>query len=409
MTASFLDDYVHDEMDLQTEIVGEFFQRSVDDLKMLAQQPPIRQGSIPEKISYLREQFGFFLYKFRSFYWDEMTGDVYGMEGIKFSVRDRDFYLKDFRRGKVAITKVIKDKASGTNVMLVLVPVFSNGKQVGGLAATVSIESLLRNALRRPLEYGGTAILIDEDRRFVTKTSSPSSLPSAVIETVSRDLDLSTKSGNIGTARHKVTIGGEGLRIYSRKMSPTNWTLAIIFPEKTLMQPIASMQRSTIIVILMALTLSFFLGVLLRKVILNPIHRLQRAYRAISRGDLSLRESPTSRDELAMLIKSFNQMANNLRAEKEAFAKSEKELSRAIEQAKNASEAKSRFIAIMSHELRTPLQGIIGAAELIELTSDDRDIQQFAEHIQQTAQSLVRHLSKVINLSDSEQAFVAAG
>jgi signal transduction histidine kinase/DNA-binding NarL/FixJ family response regulator/HPt (histidine-containing phosphotransfer) domain-containing protein len=42
-------------------------------------------------------------------------------------------------------------------------------------------------------------------------------------------------------------------------------------------------------------------------------------------------------------------------------------LSRALEEARHASEAKSRFLAGMSHELRTPLNGLLGYARLLRL------------------------------------------
>ncbi|WP_291584838.1 sensor histidine kinase [Blautia sp. LMAG:75] len=46
--------------------------------------------------------------------------------------------------------------------------------------------------------------------------------------------------------------------------------------------------------------------------------------------------------------------------------RSEKELSRALERANVATEAKTRFLSNVSHEMRTPLNGISGMLTLMQ-------------------------------------------
>jgi len=63
----------------------------------------------------------------------------------------------------------------------------------------------------------------------------------------------------------------------------------------------------------------------------------------------------------------------------EALKKSNQELAMALEVAREASQAKSRFLASVSHELRTPLNGIIGFSQLLHdevvgpVTPDQKD------------------------------------
>ena len=51
----------------------------------------------------------------------------------------------------------------------------------------------------------------------------------------------------------------------------------------------------------------------------------------------------------------------------------EKELEKAVQEAKSANEAKTRFLFNMSHDIRTPMNAIIGFSELLEKHIDEKD------------------------------------
>src|SRR6185312_3786116 len=66
----------------------------------------------------------------------------------------------------------------------------------------------------------------------------------------------------------------------------------------------------------------------------------------------------TERNLAAVAARKVEQYAMELRNKNE-------QLGRALEAARSATVAKSRFLASVSHELRTPLNGIIGFGELL--------------------------------------------
>ncbi|GEM_PF-2455125 len=74
--------------------------------------------------------------------------------------------------------------------------------------------------------------------------------------------------------------------------------------------------------------------------------------------------------------------------------KNEKQLKKAIKDAKDANESKSIFLANMSHELRTPLNAILGFAQLLK---DSRNINSSEKENLNTIQSSGEHLLKIIN------------
>ena len=79
-----------------------------------------------------------------------------------------------------------------------------------------------------------------------------------------------------------------------------------------------------------------------------------------------------------------------------------KALTKATEQARAASAAKSQFVATMSHELRTPLNGIIGMAELLHSTPMSSEQQDSAKVILTSARALQVLVEDVLDISAIE-------
>lgn len=77
-------------------------------------------------------------------------------------------------------------------------------------------------------------------------------------------------------------------------------------------------------------------------------------------------------------------------------------LTEAIEKAREASEAKSRFVSNMSHEIRTPLHGIIGIGELLSLRNYDEEYRGLCERLSKSAQLLLQLLNDVLDFSKIE-------
>jgi two-component system sensor histidine kinase MtrB len=91
-------------------------------------------------------------------------------------------------------------------------------------------------------------------------------------------------------------------------------------------------------------------GVVTRLVV-SPVRRAAAVAERLSSGRLTERMSTRGQDDLAMLGKSFNAMADSLQTQ--------------IRQLEGLSRVQQRFVSDVSHELRTPLTTIRMAADLI--------------------------------------------
>ena len=84
------------------------------------------------------------------------------------------------------------------------------------------------------------------------------------------------------------------------------------------------------------------------------------------------------------------------------FASLLRQLTHAMDEARRASEAKSRFLANMSHEFRTPLNGLSGMTEVLATTQLDDEQRECVNTIQASSRSLLTLVEEVLDISAIE-------
>ncbi|MGK7901430.1 MAG: SpoIIE family protein phosphatase [Hormoscilla sp.] len=135
-----------------------------------------------------------------------------------------------------------------------------------------------------------------------------------------------------------------------------DWLIVVVVPETDFMAQINANTRTAIALCLGALVIAIILGMLTSRWIVQPILQLKDAATALSAGEFDRTVKLERSDELGVLAKAFNSMADQLQASFTTLSAKNAELQR-LDQLKN------EFLANTSYELRTPLNGIIGIAE----------------------------------------------
>ncbi len=171
---------------------------------------------------------------------------------------------------------------------------------------------------------------------------------------------------------------------------------------------------------LLGLLASMYLARRLGERIGEPVQRLASAMRRVQDGDLSVRVAESSQNELGMLESGLNRMADEVQRTQRtledqveratsdlqqtiaALEISNVELDLARKRALEASYVKSEFLAAMSHEIRTPMSGIIGFTNLLARSELNPTQQDHVLTIQKSAETLMRILNDVLDLSRIE-------
>jgi signal transduction histidine kinase/CheY-like chemotaxis protein len=127
----------------------------------------------------------------------------------------------------------------------------------------------------------------------------------------------------------------------------------------------------------------------------KPLLALVRNARRLAAGNFSgsIREGAGSR-EIRDLVRSFNNMAAQIRERTGALESARNRAEQASWQADQASRAKSDFLSRMSHELRTPLNGVLGYAQILKR---DRNISESQRDTLDAIENCGQHLLELIN------------
>lgn len=149
-------------------------------------------------------------------------------------------------------------------------------------------------------------------------------------------------------------------------------------------------------------------AIISQRLILRPLRDLRDMADKVAEGDLTVRSTIRTDDELQRLGESFNEMlqaiteqTEKLRAANQALDLKLNELAEANVTLFRANKVKSEFLANVSHELRTPLNTIIGFADLLAERSDER-IRRYGQNISSAAKDLLSMINDLLDMAKIE-------
>jgi signal transduction histidine kinase/AmiR/NasT family two-component response regulator len=128
----------------------------------------------------------------------------------------------------------------------------------------------------------------------------------------------------------------------------------------------------------------------------RPLSALQTAARRLQMGEVA-RVAINGRDEIALLGRAFNAMADDIKIREDSLVK-------ARDEAEAASRAKTDFLSNMNHELRTPLNGVLAMASLLARDPLEDRQRRMVDLIQKSGAELKRVLADVLTLVESKAA-----
>lgn len=153
--------------------------------------------------------------------------------------------------------------------------------------------------------------------------------------------------------------------------------------------------------------------VLLSRVLIRPTRWLVRATRRLAQGDLSARAPDGRTDEIGLLARSFNEMAERIQAQHVELRQSNERLE--IEVARRTAELhlanqrlrrqvddNEEFVRVVSHDLNAPLRNIAGLTTMLIMKSGAElpdPVLSRLERIRANAESETEMINELLELS----------
>lgn len=219
-----------------------------------------------------------------------------------------------------------------------------------------------------------------------------------------------------GESGYKVLhMDGEERYVFYRPFAHTDWSVAIVCPERDIFEPYNSLQRYLMVITVVGLLLLLFFCMSIIRRSLRPLKLLAKSARRISEGHFeeSIPDSK-SRDEIGHLQHSFSMMQRSLvsyihriQHSTETLTARNHELLRANELAKEADRVKTAFINNMTDQMSHPVDVIAAESDLIRSGYQHFSEEEMKEHVDKMLENTERItylLNQLLDASEKSDA-----
>lgn len=248
--------------------------------------------------------------------WIDNSGNYFDSKGETGNLADRDYFKRGIK-GETAISDPVVSKGTGKLIVVIAVPIQTNGRIIGVLAGPVNVEEVERKVLGIQVGKTGYAFLLREDGLTIIHPNKDVANKTNVLTDPNANPALKAAEG-------KMVKGESGLASYEydgslkylayAPVAGTSWSIGVNVPISEVTSKLDAFTWISIGTIIIVLIIASSGILMMASRISKPLQALEVAANGIAAGDLSVTEiNVNSQDELGHLARAFEMMAGNLR------------------------------------------------------------------------------------------------
>lgn len=372
------------ELLLQSRVFMERFTTYQAMLEGISLSPALQEGLTPRSQDYLARTQRHFGDEIESLHFIDLEGNAWGGAGLRFNMSDRPFFA-DVVAGRPAISSVITSRATGQQVVVLVTPVHRrDGKLIGALSGSVTVQHLTRFIGGLRLAYEGRLVVSDPNHRILAAGELPTSLLNEYLRTAPMQRS--------NAARLETPTDGEWL-VESATVAPVDWRFSVIRPARALSATITADTGRLLTLSVAGLFVALLIALFASRQLLKPLLVLQDGFAALAAGDMTARVPNHRNDELGDLGKWFNQTSAALEAHERRLRTTNELLESKVAERTAEIEA---FSYSLSHDLRSYLRAVSGHAAMLQEDLDTRLGEDELTHLDRIQES-VRRMSAILD------------
>lgn len=283
-------------------------------------------------------------------------------------------------------------------IFIMNVPVMDQDSNLLGYLIGISLledDYMVKDLAKRLLDIDSQVFIIDfENQQFVSSTDSRfvfKDFEQEVQSPLMMDLKVGKLSGE------SVDFDNQKVFFRAKQFEHVEWDIVTVKKFKKVMAPTYQLLMQSSLLVLLFFMIMLPLFYLLLRRLLQPVSLAAQQTQAALQQPIPVKPLDiTTQDEVGRLIAAFNCLIERQNQQHVALIK-------ARDEARNANEMKSNFLAAMSHDIRTPLNGILGLSELgLRAQGRPQKMQDSLQKIQWSGQGLLTLLNDILDLSKIE-------
>ena len=323
------------------------------------------------------------------------------------NISQSDSFSKIIHQGYDEIIDVGKDPSSGILKLFILRAIHSyDGDAHAVLIMHINPDDFIKHTLHTGGGLGqtGEALLIDQDVKIITTLKYPLEDGTAAIPfeyQIKARPAVFAAQGQEGIIATEDYRGEAVLAAYRhiRLTSELGWGLVVKRDQTEIFAPLRESIFYRIFVGSLCALVMLGLTIFISRNLTRSIRRLSKTAREVEEGNLDVRASITTSDEVGLLASAFDSMLSHVQDWNTALNKQVK--ARTVElESKNAE--LERYTYTVSHDLKSPLvtiKGFLGLLEADMAKGDAERIKKDVGHIHNAADKMNQLLDELLELS----------